>query len=175
MEEIQTRILAIDPLHPDMQQIEHAAELLLHGQLVVFPTETVYGLGANALNTQAVEQIFTAKARPFSDPLIVHIADEEALESLVATIPTSARLLAQAFWPGPLTMILPASERIPRLVTSGLPNVAVRIPNHPIARALICTARIPVAAPSANRFMHVSPTTAQHVYADLHGRVPLNS
>ena len=173
MEEIQTRILVIDPLHPDMKQIEHAAELLLHGQLVVFPTETVYGLGANALNTQAVEQIFTAKGRPFSDPLIVHIADEEALESLVTTIPASARSLAQAFWPGPLTMILPANERIPGLVTSGLPNVAVRMPNHPIARALIRTARIPVAAPSANRFMHVSPTTAQHVYADLHGRVPL--
>lgn len=173
MEEIQTRILSIDPLYPDMQQIKHAAELLLHGQLVVFPTETVYGLGANALNTQAVEQIFMAKARPFSDPLIVHIADEEALEGLVTTVPASARSLAKAFWPGPLTMILPASKRIPGLVTSGLSNVAVRMPNHPIARALIRTARIPVAAPSANRFMHVSPTTAHHVYTDLRGRVPL--
>jgi L-threonylcarbamoyladenylate synthase len=173
MQEIQTHIIYIDPQHPDMQQIEHAAELLLQGQLVVFPTETVYGLGANALDTQAVEQIFVAKARPFSDPLIVHIADEDTLESIVTAVPESARLLAQTFWPGPLTMILPASERIPRLVTSGLPNVAVRMPDHAIARALIRTAGIPVAAPSANRFMHVSPTTAQHVYADLHGRVPL--
>jgi L-threonylcarbamoyladenylate synthase len=173
MQEIQTRIISIDPQHPDIQQIEQAAELLLHGQLVVFPTETVYGLGANALDTQAVEQIFTAKARPYSDPLIVHIADEDALESLVTSVPESARLLAKTFWPGPLTMILPASKRIPRLVTAGLPNVAIRMPNHPIARALIRIAGIPVAAPSANRFMHISPTTAQHVYADLHGRVPL--
>jgi L-threonylcarbamoyladenylate synthase len=173
MQEIQTRIVYIDPQHPDMQQIEQAAELLRHGQLVVFPTETVYGLGANALDTQAVEQIFAAKARPFSDPLIVHIVDEIALESLVTTVPEYARLLARAFWPGPLTMILPANSRVPRLVTSGLPNVAIRMPDHPTARALIRAAGVPVAAPSANRFMHVSPTTAQHVYADLHGRVPL--
>ncbi len=173
MQEIQTRIVYVDPQHPNMQQIELAAELLRQGQLVVFPTETVYGLGANALDTQASGQIFTAKARPFSDPLIVHIADEQDLESLVTTVPESARLLAKIFWPGPLTMILPASPRVPRLITSGLPNVAIRMPDHPVARALIRTAGVPVAAPSANRFMHVSPTTAQHVYADLHGRVPL--
>ena len=137
MQEIQTRIIYIDPQHPNMQQIEQAAELLRQGQLVVFPTETVYGLGANALDTQASEQIFIAKARPFSDPLIVHIADEQTLESLVTTVPESARLLAKTFWPGPLTMILPASPRVPHLITSGLPNVAIRMPNHPIARALI--------------------------------------
>lgn len=169
----QTNVIHIDPLQPDSEVIATAATLLQAGELVVFPTETVYGLGANALSAQAAEQIFAAKARPYSDPLIVHIADLAQLPDLVTTIPEHAQRLAEAFWPGPLTLILPASQRIPRLITSGLPNVAIRMPSHPVARALIRAAALPIAAPSANRFKHVSPTTALHAYTDLNGRVPL--
>ncbi|GHO86051.1 L-threonylcarbamoyladenylate synthase [Dictyobacter formicarum] len=176
MQQQETQIIKLDPNRPDEQYTQHiayAAQLLRAGELVVFPTETVYGLGANALDAQAAEQIFIAKGRPLSDPLIVHIADEHELENIVSVVPATARKLAAAFWPGPLTMILPAGPRVPALITSGLPNVAVRMPGHPVAQALIRTAGIPIAAPSANRFMHVSPTTAQHVYVDLKGRVPL--
>jgi len=168
-----TEVLAIDPVHPDPSTIERAAALLRAGEVVVFPTETVYGLGAAALQTGAVERIFAAKGRPFNDPLIVHIAEEDALEQLTSSIPGRAKLLAQAFWPGPLTLILPRSQLVPKLVTAGLETVAVRMPRHPVALALIRAAASPIAAPSANRFMHVSPTTAQHALADLRGRVPL--
>jgi L-threonylcarbamoyladenylate synthase len=168
-----TEVLAIDPVHPDPATIERAADLLRAGEVVVFPTETVYGLGADALQMGAVERIFAAKGRPFNDPLIVHIAGEEALEQLVSSIPGQAKLLARAFWPGPLTLILPRSPLVPKLVTAGLETVAVRMPRHPVALALIRAAGSPIAAPSANRFMHVSPTTAQHALADLGGRVPL--
>lgn len=168
-----TKILQINATHPEQAIIERAAELLRAGDLVVFPTETVYGLGANALDAQAAERIFAAKERPYSDPLISHIANEETLELLVAAVSPNARKLARAFWPGPLTLVMPASPRIPGLITAGLPTVAIRMPRHPVALALIRAAGFPIAAPSANRFMHVSPTTAQHVYADLHGRVPL--
>lgn len=173
MQYIVTRVLSVHPEEPDADLIEEAAELLRVGQLVVFPTETVYGLGADALQTQAIERIFAAKGRPFSDPLIVHIADRAEWQSLVTTIPPVALKLAQAFWPGPLTLILPASQRVPRLITAGLPNVAIRMPAHPVALALIRAARTPIAAPSANRFMHVSPTNAQHALADLNGSIPL--
>jgi len=168
-----TEVLAIDPVHPDPSSIERAAALLRAGEVVVFPTETVYGLGADALQTGAVERIFTAKGRPFSDPLIVHIADKDALEPLTSSMPRQAGLLAQAFWPGPLTLILPRSPLVPKIVTAGLETVAVRMPRHAVALALIRATGSPIAAPSANRFMHVSPTTAQHVLADLDGRVPL--
>src|SRR5713101_4350 len=168
-----TEVLAIDPVHPDPSTIERAAALLRAGEVVVFPTETVYGLGAAALQTGAVERIFAAKGRPFNDPLIVHIAEEDALEQLTSSIPGRAKLLARAFWPGPLTLILPRSPLVPKLVTAGLETVAVRMPRHPVALALIRAAGSPIAAPSANRFMHVSPTTAQHALADLRGRVPL--
>ncbi len=168
-----TRVLSIHPEEPDPALIEEAAELLRRGQLVVFPTETVYGLGADAMQTQAVEHIFAAKGRPFSDPLIVHIAGREEWKSLVTTISPLAEQLAQMFWPGPLTLILPASSRVPKLITAGLPNVAIRMPSHPVALALIRATRVPIAAPSANRFMHVSPTTAQHALTDLNGSVPL--
>jgi L-threonylcarbamoyladenylate synthase len=173
MQQKQTTILPIHSQQPDKETLSYAAELLRAGELVVFPTETVYGLGANALEPHAVEQIFAAKARPFSDPLIVHIAEMEELETLVTHVPETAHQLARAFWPGPLTLILPASERVPKMITAGLPNVALRMPSHPVARELIRVAKLPIAAPSANRFMHVSPTTAQHAYADLKGRVPL--
>lgn len=169
----QTEIISINEQHPDPIQLEHAATLIRQGELVVFPTETVYGLGADAFQTQAVEQIFAVKGRPLSDPLIVHIADDATLDSLVTEISREAKQLMRAFWPGPLTLILPAGPRVPRLITAGLPNVAIRMPRHPIAQALIRTAGTPIAAPSANRFMHVSPTTAQHVLTDLGGHIPL--
>ncbi len=173
MQRRQTMVLAIDPVHPDPSIIERAAALLRAGEVVVFPSETVYGLGADALQTSAVERIFIAKGRPFNDPLIVHIAEEAALEQLTSSIPMQARQLAQAFWPGPLTLILPRSPLVPKLVTAGLETVAIRMPRHPVALALIRALGSPIAAPSANRFMHVSPTMAQHALADLDGRVPL--
>jgi L-threonylcarbamoyladenylate synthase len=173
MQHRQTEVLVIDPVHPDPASIERAAALLRAGEVVVFPTETVYGLGADALQTGAVERIFTAKGRPYSDPLIVHIADEADLERLTSFIPRQVKKLAQAFWPGPLTLILPRSPLVPGLVTAGLETVAIRMPRHPVALSLIRAVGSPIAAPSANRFMHVSPTTAQHALADLGGRVPL--
>jgi L-threonylcarbamoyladenylate synthase len=170
---IQTALLQVDPVHPAMHAIERGASLIRAGELVVFPTETVYGLGADATQPSALERIFSAKGRPFSDPLIVHIADMHMLGQLVSEVPSQARQLASTFWPGPLTLVLPANERVPRIITAGLPTVAVRMPRHPVALALIRAANTPIAAPSANRFMHVSPTTAQHALADLDGRVPL--
>ena len=170
---MKTEIVKIDPVHPEPAIIEHAATILRAGEVVVFPTETVYGLGADAFQPPALERIFAAKGRPFSDPLIVHVAHESSLELLTTSIPEQAKRLAQAFWPGPLTMILPRSPLVPRLVTAGLDTVAVRMPRHPVALALIRATGSPIAAPSANRFMHVSPTTAQHAQADLIGRVPL--
>jgi len=168
-----TEVLRINAQHPNIFIIERAASLLREGNVVVFPTETVYGLGGDAMQPQALERIFAAKERPYSDPLIVHIADVEALEMLVTTLPEQVKLLTNIFWPGPLTMILPASPRVPTLVTAGLSTVAVRMPRHPVALALIRATGSPIAAPSANRFMHVSPTTAQHALTDLDGRVPL--
>jgi L-threonylcarbamoyladenylate synthase len=170
---LQTEIVQVDALCPEAGIIERAASLLRSGEVVVFPTETVYGLGGDAFQPAALECIFAAKGRPFSDPLIVHIAHEGDLEQLTRHIPEAAKRLAKAFWPGPLTLILPKGERVPKLVTAGLETVAVRMPRHPVALALIRALGSPIAAPSANRFMHVSPTTAQHAYDDLAGRVPL--
>src|SRR5205085_10451426 len=168
-----TEVIEIDPLAPEAAKIERAAGLLRSGELVVFPTETVYGLGANALQPQAVARIFAAKGRPLSDPLIVHIADESDLSALTTSISATVQRLIAAFWPGPLTLILPRSSKVPGIVSAGLDTVAVRMPRHPVALALIRATGSPIAAPSANRFMHVSPTTAQHALADLNGRVPL--
>ncbi len=173
MQDMQTEVVKIDPIQPDLAIIERAAAMIHGSDIVVFPTETVYGLGADALQPRALERIFAAKGRPFRDPLIVHIAEEQTLEHLTTSISAQARRLAEVFWPGPLTMIFPRSSLVPLLVTAGLETVAVRMPRHPVALALIRAAGTPIAAPSANRFMHISPTTAQHVYADLHGRVPL--
>lgn len=173
MAKMDTEIVTVDPIHPEIAKIERAAALIRAGEVVVFPTETVYGLGADALQPGAVERIFAAKGRPFSDPLIVHIADEGTLDELASEIPAQVHQLALSFWPGPLTLILPCRPFVPTLVTAGLQTVAVRMPRHPVALALIRAAGTPIAAPSANRFMHVSPTTAQHALADLQGRVPL--
>ncbi len=153
--------------------IRDAAALIRQGELVAFPTETVYGLGANAFNKDAVARIFITKGRPPTDPLIVHIAHIAQLDAIAEDVPELAKRLIAVFWPGPLTVIVPRRAAIPANVSAGLSTVAVRMPAHPIARALIDAARVPIAAPSANRFAHTSPTTAQHVYDDLAGRIPL--
>jgi L-threonylcarbamoyladenylate synthase len=151
-----------------------AAELLRSGCTVAFPTETVYGLGANALDAEAVALIFAAKQRPGWDPLIVHVADDTMLQR-VAAVPEELRKqvksLAAAFWPGPLTLLLPRTAEVPDVVTAGRPLVGVRIPAHPVAAELLRRSDVPVAAPSANRFGRPSPTTAAHVLADLDGRI----
>lgn len=164
----QADVFVISPEQIDVDIIRTAAQSLRDGQLVAFPTETVYGLGCNALDEAAIAKVFAAKGRPASDPLIVHVDGLAMVESVIAgPIPPAARALADAFWPGPLTMILPRGEAVPLAVTSGLDSVAVRCPSHPVAAALIREAGIPVTAPSANRFNHISPTSAQHVIADL--------
>lgn len=160
------RLEATNPAH-----ITHAAKLLRAGGTVAFPTETVYGLGANALDPFAVEKIFLAKQRPHWDPLIVHIADLDQLPQLAEPSSRIARQLIARFWPGPLTLLLPRTNQVPDAVTAGRALVGVRMPNHPVARALIRQAGVPIAAPSANTFGHTSPTTAQHVLDDLDGRI----
>ncbi len=153
--------------------IQEAAGLLRAGQVVAFPTETVYGLGANALEARAVRRIFAAKGRPADNPLIVHVSSRAMASRVAKDVPPLARRLMRAFWPGPLTLVLPKSRIIPGAVTAGLSTVAVRMPAHHVALALIRAARAPIAAPSANRSGHVSPTRARHVLADLGGRIPL--
>ena len=167
----QTLILAVSPTGEPEPAIARAAALLREGKLVAFPTETVYGLGADATNPHAVAAIFAAKERPASDPLIVHIADLEQLSSVVAETPPLALKLAGRFWPGPLTLVLPRVSTIPLNVTAGGSTVGVRMPASFVAQKLIRMAGVPVAAPSANRFMRTSPTTAAHVLADLDGRI----
>ena len=154
-------------------EIERAAEALRAGRLVAFPTETVYGLGANALDAEAAGRIFAAKGRPGYNPLIVHVRDTEAARAVTAAWPDMAERAAAAFWPGPLTLVLPRDPAIPDVVTAGLPTVGVRLPSHPVARALLDAAAVPVAAPSANRFTRVSPTTAEHVIRGLGDRADL--
>jgi L-threonylcarbamoyladenylate synthase len=143
--------------------VAYAAELLRAGKLVAIPTETVYGLAANALNVEAIRRIFAAKGRPLSSPLIVHIADRAMARELAQVWSAEAEALAARFWPGPLTIVVPKRDVVPDLVTGGLPSVALRMPAHPLALAVISAASVPVAAPSANRFTQLSPTTAQHV------------
>ena len=161
-------------LFPTPEALARAGELLRSGEVVGFPTETVYGLGANAMDEAAVEKIFAAKGRPGDNPLIVHIADADGLAPLIASEPDPhARALMDAFWPGPLTLIFPKSAAAPARVTAGLDTVAIRMPSHPVAQALIRAAGVPVAAPSANTSGKPSPTTALHVYHDLKGKLPL--
>jgi L-threonylcarbamoyladenylate synthase len=167
------QLLSVDPHHPDADAIARAAELLRAGRLVAFPTETVYGLGANALDARAVERIYAAKGRPAYNPLIVHVADADQVTTVATEWPDRAARLAAAFWPGPLTIVLPKRALVPDAVTAGLPSVAVRVPSHPVAHALLSVAQIPVAAPSANRSMMLSPTTGQHVARSLGDAVDL--
>jgi L-threonylcarbamoyladenylate synthase len=158
---------------PTPENLERAAQIIRNGGLVAFPTETVYGLGANALDAMAVAKIFEAKERPSFDPLIVHVSDREMLRRVVREVPALAEQLIARFWPGPLTLVLPKSELVPEIVTAGLPTVAVRMPAHPVAQALIRQAGVPVAAPSANPFGYLSPTRAEHVERMLGERVDL--
>ncbi|MBM3143171.1 MAG: threonylcarbamoyl-AMP synthase [Chloroflexi bacterium] len=153
------------------EELRRAGEAIRQGQLVVFPTETVYGLGANACDAQAIARVFQVKGRPRFDPLIVHIADIAQTESLVEEFPAAARRLAENFWPGPLTLILPKNNRIPEIVTAGLPGVALRMPDNQLAMALIRESGVPIAAPSANPFGYISPTTADHVREQLGEKV----
>jgi len=154
-------------LPPTPAAIRRAAAALRRGEPVAFPTETVYGLGADALDPAAVRRVFEAKGRPDDNPLIVHVTGLPMLRPLVRRVPPEARRLAEHFWPGPLTIVLPKRRRVPDAVTAGLPTVAVRVPDHPVALALIAAAGVPVAAPSANRSGRPSPTRAAHVAADF--------
>lgn len=166
-------VLPVNATQPDTEALQRAATAILAGRLVAFPTETVYGLGANALDPRAVERIFAAKGRPTNNPIIVHVADVAAAAQLTTIWPDTAQELAQRFWPGPLTLVLPKRPEVPAVVTGGGPNVGVRLPAHPVAAALLRTVRVPIAAPSANASLHISPTTAEHVVRSLGNRVDL--
>ena len=176
---MKTLRLNLDPERLDTDDaqlmLDRAGEIVRAGGLVAFPTETVYGLGANALDAEAVSRIFVAKQRPSWDPIIVHIAGpvtgNAVLDRLVTDIPENARKLMAAFWPGPLTLLLPRSAAVPDIVTAGRPLVGIRMPSHPVAFQLIRRAGVPIAAPSANTFSRTSPTTAAHVLEDLDGRI----
>lgn len=155
------------------EELAEAAQILRDGGLVAFPTETVYGLGANALDETAAKKIYAAKGRPSDNPLIAHISCLEELKPLVAYIPEAGRKLAEAYWPGPLTMVFPKSDIVPYGTTGGLDTVAVRMPSDPVANRLIRLAGVPVAAPSANTSGRPSPTTAQHVWQDMEGKIEM--
>lgn len=160
-------------MFPAEDELAEAARLIRAGRLVAFPTETVYGLGANALDSAAVHRIYEVKGRPAASPLIVHVASAEAAREITAEWPALAERLARKFWPGPLTLVLRKSKNIPDNVTAGLDTVGVRMPAHAVAMALLTRARVPIAAPSANRFTQISPTSAEHVRASLGGHVDL--
>lgn len=168
-----TETLRVSAEAPQADVMARAGELIRAGRLVAFPTETVYGLGANALDAQAVARIFEAKGRPANNPLIVHVTSINAARSLVTDWPTAAAELAQRFWPGPLTLVLPKRSNIPDIVTAGLGTVGLRVPANPIAGALIEAAGVPIAAPSANRSTRLSPTRAEHVQRDLDGGIDM--
>lgn len=162
--------VVVDPENPDPVALGRAGEVIRDGGLVAFPTETVYGLGADALNVDATASIFAAKGRPSSDPLIVHVASVEDARGLTRTWGESAERVSRRFWPGPLTIVMEKADIVPDGITAGLSTVAIRVPAHPVARGLIEAARRPIAAPSANRFGRISPTTAEAVEAELFGR-----
>lgn len=170
---MQTEVITVRPDAPQPDAIARAAEVIRRGGLVAFPTETVYGLGASALDPAAVGHIFAAKGRPANNPVIVHVANVEQVSRVAADWPESARRLAERFWPGPLTFVLSKQLALPDGVTAGGATVAVRMPSHPVALALIRAAGVPLAAPSANRSSHLSPTRAEHVLRGLDGRIDL--
>ncbi|MDN4524781.1 L-threonylcarbamoyladenylate synthase [Fictibacillus fluitans] len=175
MKEFTTNIWSVDKESDSLSghpQIIQASLWIKKNEVIAFPTETVYGLGGNAESDEAIEKIFAAKGRPSDNPLIVHISSVNQLEGLVADIPKRAQLLMDAFWPGPLTLVLPKGERVSRRVTAGLSTVAVRMPDHPVALELIKESGLPLAAPSANISGRPSPTAARHVFEDLKGRIP---
>jgi L-threonylcarbamoyladenylate synthase len=168
---MKTLLLKVNPEKPDLTKIKLAAEIIQKGGLVAFPTETVYGVGADALNPTAVLALFAAKKRPLDNPPIVHVADPAEVYRLVEEVPPKARILMEKFWPGPLTLIFKRSSIVPKVTVAGLETVAIRIPKHKVALELIKLSQCPIAAPSANLAGKPSPTTAQHVYEDLNGRI----
>ena len=170
---MQTEVIKIDPEHMDLEEMKRAGKFLAKGELVAFPTETVYGLGGDALNPEAAGKIYAAKGRPSDNPLIVHIADVSDLERIVTEVPEQAKKLAEAFWPGPLTMIFWKKDQVPDATTGGMDTVAVRMPNHPVALELIRQSGCLIAAPSANTSGRPSPTEAAHVAEDMDGRIPM--
>ena len=170
---MKAEVVAMDAEHLNMEAIQKAGKILREGGLVAFPTETVYGLGGNALDPKASMKIYAAKGRPSDNPLIVHIADWDALGLIVKEIPPEAKLLADKFWPGPLTMIFPKKDIVPYGTTGGLDTVAVRMPSDPVANCLIHLAGVPVAAPSANTSGRPSPTKAEHVIEDMDGKIEM--
>ena len=163
--------MKVNPEKPDLTKIQSAAEIIQKGGLVAFPTETVYGLGADALNPAAVLALFEAKKRPLDNPPIVHVADPKEVYRLVEEVPAKAQILMEKFWPGPLTIIFKRSKLVPKVTVANLDTVAIRMPKHEVALELIKLSRCPIAAPSANLAGKPSPTTAQHVYEDLNGRI----
>ncbi len=167
----QTLLLKVNAESPDPTKIKTAAKIIKNGGLVAFPTETVYGLGADALNAAAVLALFEAKKRPLDNPPIVHVADLKEVPNLVKEVPKKAELLMKEFWPGPLTLIFKHSDIVPKVTVAGLDTIAIRMPNHRVALALIKASGRPIAAPSANLAGKPSPTTAQHVFEDLNGRI----
>jgi L-threonylcarbamoyladenylate synthase len=171
--EMKTEVLPIHPDKPEAEPIARAAAVLRSGGLVAFPTETVYGLGANALDAAAVARIFAAKGRPAANPMIVHVADVESARALARAWPEPATTLARQFWPGPLTLVVKKAGCVPDVVSAGGDTVALRMPAHPVALALLRVTGLPLAAPSANRSSRLSPTRAEHVLADLEGRIDL--
>ncbi len=168
-----TRILQVDPLHPERSKIGIAARIIRKGGLVAFPTETVYGLGANALDTNAARKIFRAKNRPADNPLIVHINKIQQLEQIAVNVPHRIQTIAEKVWPGPVTFLLYKSDTVPDLVCGNTGKIAVRMPAHPIALALIESSGVPIAAPSANTSTKPSPTNSRHVMSDLGGKIDL--
>jgi L-threonylcarbamoyladenylate synthase len=167
----ETLLLKVDPRKPDLAKIRVAANIVKRGGLVAFPTETVYGLGADALNSDAVRELFEAKKRPLDNPPIVHVENVEAVDGLAKHVSEKAKILMKKFWPGPLTFVLERSEAVPDVTVAGLNTVAVRMPRNKVALALIRECGCPIAAPSANLAGKPSPTTAQHVWDDLNGRI----
>ncbi len=170
---VKTRVIKVNPINPDEKSIAEAANVIRDGGLVVFPTETVYGLGANAYDSRAVIKIFKVKERPMDNPLIVHICKLSELEDAASEIPREAYIIAKKLWPGPVTVIVWKSNRIPHEVTAGLPTVAIRMPAHPVALKLIELSGVLIAAPSANLAGRPSPTTPEHVIKDMYGRVDI--
>ncbi|MEN3048340.1 MAG: L-threonylcarbamoyladenylate synthase [Candidatus Caldarchaeales archaeon] len=170
---VATKRVKVDPRRPEREAIEEAARVIRSGGLVAFPTETVYGLGADALNPDAVARVFEAKGRPPDNPLIVHVADPESVHLLASKVPPVAERLIREFWPGPLTLVLRRTELVPAVTSAGLDTVAVRMPDHPVSLELIRASGTPIAAPSANRSGSPSPTTADHVMRDLGGLIEM--
>jgi L-threonylcarbamoyladenylate synthase len=171
MEKIETKIIKLNEINPEEKLILEGAKFIKEGKLVAFPTETVYGLGANGLDEEAVKKIFIAKGRPQDNPLILHVSSIEDVKPLVKSISKDAEMLMKRFWPGPLTILFRKSNKVPNIITAGLNTVAIRMPNHPVAIELIKNSGVPIAAPSANTSGKPSPTSADHVIEDLYGKV----